>query len=133
MHGFSRFGLSILVVGLLIAMAAVPSPAHGQTTATLAGVVEDATGGRLPAVAVSLTEGATNVIRTAQTDAAGRFVIAGLPAGEYNLRATLAGFAAYTRSGLRLTVAEQSAVAITMRPAGTEQVSVQAETPSLNL
>jgi hypothetical protein len=133
MLGSSRFGLPILFLGLLSVMAATPSTAQAQTTATLAGVVEDATGGRLPGVAVSLTEGATNVVRTAQTDAAGRFVIAGLQAGEYNIRATLPGFAAYTRSGLRLTVAEQSAVAITMQAAGTEQVTVQAETPSLNL
>jgi len=129
----SRFGLPFLLLGFLSAIAAAPSTAQAQTTATLAGVVEDATSGRLPGVAVSLTEGATNVVRTAQTDAAGRFVIAGLPAGDYNIRATLPGFAAYTRSGLRLSVAEQSAVTITMRAAGTEQVTVQAETPSLNL
>src|SRR6186713_1247809 len=132
MLGSSRFALPVLLLGLLSAMTAAPSTAQAQTTATLAGVVEDATGGRLPGVAVSLTEGATNVVRTAQTDAAGRFVIPGLPAGEYNIRATLPGFAAYTRSGLRLTVAQQSTVVVTMQPAGTEQVTVQADAPSLN-
>ncbi len=88
MHVSPRFGLPTLVLGFLIAIVAAPSTALGQTTATLAGVVEDATGGRLPGVAISLTAGATNVVRTTQTDAAGRFVIAGLPAGEYNLRAS---------------------------------------------
>jgi hypothetical protein len=113
-------------------LAFVPLAAHAQTTATLAGVVQDATGGRLPHVPVSLTETATNVVRTTQTDAGGRFVIAALPAGEYNLTATLSGFATYTRAGLRLTVGQQSSIAITMQAAGTETVTVQADTPSLN-
>ena len=122
----------LYTIVLLFGIAAFPAVAAAQTTATLAGVVEDATGGRLPKVAVSITESATNVVRTTQTDAGGRFVIAALPAGEYTVTATLSGFATYTRAGLRLTVAQQSSVVITMQAAGTEQVTVQADTPALN-
>ena len=132
MHSLSRFTVVASTLLLLMAIVAVPRTAQAQTTATLTGVVEDSTGARLAKVAVSLTEATTNVARTTQSDAGGRFVIAGLPAGEYSLTASLSGFASYKRAGLKLTVAQQSTVVITMQPSGTEQVTVQADAPSLN-
>jgi hypothetical protein len=120
-----RLGLIWMLIGLWAV------PASAQTAATLAGTAQDATGGKLPGVAISLTEAGTNVVRSARTDENGRFVVAGLPPGEYVLRATLAGFAAHNRT-LRLSVGEQAAVSVTLAVATAEAVTVLAGTSVVN-
>jgi len=126
MRNWFVFGLASVFLGLL------PAAAGAQTTATLTGFVEDATGGRLPGVSISLTDTGTNAVRTGTTDAEGRFVLAGLPAGEYSLRAEIKAFAPYTRAGIRLSVAEQATVSIKLAVAGTDVVTVIAGTAVVN-
>ena len=71
----------------------VPSAVNpGQTTATVNGTVQDVGGGAMPGVTVSVTNAATGLTRTNVTAAEGRFVVAGLPPGDYELRAEISGF-----------------------------------------
>ncbi len=63
--------------------------------ATLTGTVRDAGGGALPGVAISLAPQPIGRPRSTTTDAEGRYRFAMLPAGEYRIRATLAGFASH--------------------------------------
>ena len=63
---------------------------YAQPVAQLAGSVRDATG--LPLVGVSLALRGPRHTLT-QTDSEGRFDFQGLPEGEYELTATLPGFA----------------------------------------
>jgi Carboxypeptidase regulatory-like domain len=122
MSRLSFFRLIELVIGL----SALAAPAAAQTTAaTLAIVIEDATGGRLPGATIVLTNRGTNVARTVTTNDTGRVLVAGLPPGEYRLEATLSGFAKETRD-VRLSVSEQGVITLRMQLAGTDNVIVQA-------
>src|SRR5690349_17251998 len=69
------------------------------------GIVSDELGGPLPGAMVSAL-GATMAM--AVTDANGRFSIEKLPAGDYTLRAHLAGFAASPRATVRVGVTPAS-------------------------
>jgi hypothetical protein len=100
----------------------------------LTGVVVDDSGGALATVQLMLRQTATGLTRTAVTGADGRFVIAGVPAGQYDLRAELSGFRPVVRSGLTLTVGETLALpSLLMAVGGIEQaVTVSGAPPSVN-
>jgi hypothetical protein len=68
-------------------------PAFNQTvTATLVGVVTDATGARVPGATVTATHKATNNNRTVRTGEEGGYTIPLLPSGVYSVRAEQSGF-----------------------------------------
>ncbi|HJZ78897.1 MAG TPA: carboxypeptidase-like regulatory domain-containing protein, partial [Pyrinomonadaceae bacterium] len=58
----------------------------------ISGVVADPSGAIVPGVTVTLTNPATNAVRTALTNEAGLYVLRAIPPGVYNLRAELSGF-----------------------------------------
>jgi hypothetical protein len=112
-----------LAIGLLLLGA---SPAAAQTSATLAGRVEDTNGHVLPGVTVTATHVDTSAVRTLVTDAGGRFTFSGLPAGEYRLRAEIAGFRPLVRTGVRLTVAQEASITLAMALGVLEEITVAA-------
>ncbi len=89
--------------------------AGAQTTATISGTVHDANGGALPGVLVTATNTDTRLVRTSVTGAEGRYVIAALPPGNYELRAELAGFKPHVRRDLALTISETLALNLTLQ------------------
>src|SRR5688572_4755299 len=84
---FMKIARTIGLVLLLLGLA--DTPAQAQTAATVVGQVVDATGGRLADVKITVTNAETAAVRSAATDAEGRFALAGLPPGEYVVRAEL--------------------------------------------
>src|SRR5688572_25352803 len=86
-----------------------------QTTATISGTVHDANGGVLPGVLVTATNTGTSLVRTAQTGDLGRYVLAALPPGKYELRAELAGFKPHVRRDLELSISETLALNLTLQ------------------
>lgn len=123
--------MTLRLVPLIVCLF-LASPAFAQTTATLAGVVVDVTGGALPATTITAKNTETNVARETTTDMNGRFLISALPAGEYEVRATLPGFRPLLRTGIRLTVAEQASLVLTLQVGAAEVVTVAAATPQIN-
>jgi len=118
---------------LLALMCACPVAALGQTTATLSGRVEDASGGALPGVSVTARRADTGFERSTTSDTAGRYVLPSLQAGEYEVRAELAGFRPLVRQGIRLSVAEDVAVDLTLEVGGvSEAVTVTGGAPTVN-
>ena len=104
-----------------------------QTSATITGTVSDASGGTLPGVALTLRNTGTGLIRAATSTTDGRFVFAGIPAGEYELRAELSGFRTVVRQRLAVTVAESLSVPLVMEVGGVEQtVTVSGGASSVN-
>jgi hypothetical protein len=71
-----------------------PAPAR-QSAATVTGSVQDQTGGSLPGTQVALTGLQTGARLTVHTDAAGRFAFRDLQPGQYELVASLSGFATF--------------------------------------
>jgi hypothetical protein len=116
--------MRILTV-LVLLVCLTPPPAAAQTSATLVGTVQDVQGGRLPGVTVQLRNVATGATRELVTDSEGRFRATALPAGEYELRASLAQFRPLVQTGVRLTVGESAAVTLTMQVGATEEVTVR--------
>jgi hypothetical protein len=103
------------------------------TTGTIAGRILDTEGGVLPGVTVTARQTETGLQRTTTSDAQGRYTIAALPPGGYELRADLAGFRPLIRSGVTLTIAQTAVVDLTMTVGGiTEQVTVVGEAAPVN-
>jgi predicted porin len=90
-------------------------PAWAQTGASLSGLVTNQTGVVLPDVSVTIKNVATGETRTVATDGAGHFQASGLPAGRFDIRAGKQGFGNETRTGITLTVGQDTTVDIKMQ------------------
>ena len=99
--------------------------ASAQTLASVVGIVQDVQGGRLPGVTVVVRNVATGFSRELVTDSEGRFRATALPAGEYQLRASLDPFRPLVQTGVRLTVGESASVTLTMQVGTSEEVTVR--------
>jgi hypothetical protein len=75
---------------LLAGILALPTAAAAQPAGTISGLALDQTGAALPGVVVSVR--GLDVRQTAVTDAAGRYGVPGLAAGEYEVTASLINF-----------------------------------------
>jgi len=120
------------VAVLLSAVVAVTAwPAAAQTTnGVIAGIVTDAQGGVLPGVTVTARNSETGFTRTVVTEADGRYRLAALPPGRYNLRAELQGFGPVDIMEITLNIGAELGRDVTMQVQGVqESVSVTAEVP----
>ena len=118
---------------VILSCCAIPLHASAQTSATLAGRVNDSTGGVVPGATVTARHLERSVERIAVSDADGRYVIAALPVGTYDVRAELSGFKPVVRQGVTLTVNEALAVDFTLEVGGVvEAVNVLGDTSTVN-
>ena len=121
--------VSKLVFALAFALVCTSGRAEAQTSATLAGVVQDANGNVLGGTTVTATQVDTGVVRTIVAGADGRFIFSSLPPGAYQLRAEHVGFSPLVRTGVRLTVSEQAAITLVLQIGVSEEITVAAGTP----
>ncbi len=93
-----------VVVSLLMAGGLLVNTSLAQTTvtATISGVITDATGAVIPGVSIKVTNTGTQQVATATTNSAGYFVIPNLPSGNYDVEARKEGFQAWVEKGLHL-------------------------------
>lgn len=84
--------------------------AQGATSATVLGTVTDSAGAVVPAASVQVKNTATGQAQQVSTDGQGRFTIAELPVGSYDLQASAQGFQTTVRRGVTLTVGAQTVV-----------------------
>lgn len=99
-----RFPIAILIA--LTAPLVCVSTASAQTTGTITGKVSDASGAVLAGAKVTARHVETGMTRSGVSGADGRFVLAGLPVGDYEVRAQFEGFRPLVRSGVTLAVNE---------------------------
>src|SRR5271167_3755985 len=86
---------SLFGFGLFLCLfALVPSALFSQSssTGTDAGTVTDPSGAAVAAAAVTLTDKATNIPRTASTNENGRYILVDVPAGTYDVTVSKQGF-----------------------------------------
>jgi Carboxypeptidase regulatory-like domain/TonB dependent receptor len=118
---------SVLAFTLLLIAAA--ATAAQTATGTITGVTRDSTGAVLPDATITIRNVAAGGSRTATADAAGRYRIVNVMPGDYELRATLAGFSTTVRT-ITVTVGGTTEANIDMSVGQvTEEITVQTEAP----
>ena len=121
---------TILRVLPLLCVAAASS--YGQTTATIAGEVTDASGAAISGAKVTALNTATQFSRAVETNVSGQYVIASVPTGDYTITVTHTGFQQLQRSGVQLTAAATVEVNLELQVGSeTQSVSVTASAPLL--
>src|SRR5262245_7454766 len=83
-------------------------------TGDISGVVSDPSVALVPGVTVTLTNPATNAVRTALTNEAGLYVLRAIPPGLYNLKAELSGFRAVERKNIEVQVGSANRIDVTL-------------------
>ena len=129
-------GILAFIAGVTsVLLAAPPGPLvtearAQQETATVIGTVRDSQQAALPGATVTVKNVDTGFTRTGMSDDQGRYRIAAIPPGAYELSAELAGFATALRKGVTLTLGAEAVLNFELSVASvTEQVSVTADTP----
>jgi hypothetical protein len=93
--------------------------AHAQgvgSSGDIAGTVTDSSGAFLPKVTVSVVDTQTGLKRTAVTDGAGQYRVAGLSPSTYEVSAGLAGFATELRKAVPIAVGQTVVSDFRMKP-----------------
>src|SRR6267154_1209653 len=97
--------------------------ASGQTQeGRILGTVTDQTGGLVKGARVSITNVDTGVARTLETNDAGDYVAPSLPPGPYKVVVEATGFKKVERGGIRLEVAKDLRLDVTMQPGSVSEV-----------
>src|ERR1043165_899971 len=118
-----KYRAGTLVLFLLLLF---PLSARAQTTvSTIEGTIKDAQGSVVSGAQVTVKSAALGIERTATSDAAGFFRITALPAGNYSLTISHAGFATRNFNDVELTVNRTLTLDITLEVGAVEgQVDV---------
>ena len=114
----------------LAVVALLPAAARAQAVGAVTGVVTDDSGAVIPGVSVEATNAGTGLVRTAVTDADGRFDLPQLQPGRYNVKASLSGFRTVERQAVQVSVDDTTRVDFKMTVGGIEEnVTVSGEAP----
>jgi hypothetical protein len=97
------------VMVLFVLSLQIPA-AHAQVSASIRGVVTDAASAPVAQAAVNVKNLETDVVRTASTDEAGRYLVLALPVGRYEVRISKSGFQDAVQSGISLVVGQEASV-----------------------
>jgi hypothetical protein len=113
----------VAVAGVLAVLCGLhPLPVAAQTaSSTLVGSARDGSGTPLPGVTVNVINQETGLVRSTVTGSDGAFRLPSLPVGVYEVTAELDGFATVTVESVKLNVATERALEITMSPASVEE------------
>jgi hypothetical protein len=120
---------SLAVLPLLfLAAVLVAVPASAQfDTAQVSGAIQDSTNAALPGVDVVLVAAGTGLERRAVTNESGLYTFPNVPVGDYRINATLSGFKAVARTGVRVNAGVNIRVDIQLEVGGlAETVQVEA-------
>src|SRR5438094_143718 len=124
----SRY-LPVLLIISVIFLGGHPASAQ-VSTATIAGVVQDASGAVIPGVSITAKNVETGVTRTATSDEGGRYTIPELTVGDYEVEAQLPGFQTEVRSGITLSVGRNAVVNFALMVGQvSDRVTITAEAP----
>ena len=127
---FERFVITAIVV--LIALPTCLSFAQ-TSTATILGVVRDASGALIPGVSITVKHTESGRTRTIVSSERGGYNVPLLPVGAYEITTTMPGFKQAVRTGINLVVGQEAVVDLTLEVgANAETVTVSEEAPLVN-
>lgn len=110
------------IVLLMTCCALLSLSAVAQTTGSIAGTVRDEKGAVIPGATVTVRNIATNETRTIRTDQDGRYRLANMSVGAYELTVEGTGFAKHVQTGISLAVDQAAVVEVTMKPGAVQEV-----------
>ena len=86
------------------------SIAYAQTAGAITGEVTDSSGALVPNASVTVTNLATNVMRSTQTNASGLYSIPDLPPGMYSVRVVMSGFDTIVKTNIEIQVQQTARI-----------------------
>ena len=120
--------LSFMVIGLLILAPLAFS--QSRETGAIEGKITDEEGSPLPGVTVTVTSPSLMGVRSAITDAQGKYRFPSLPPWVYTVKAELQGFTTVVQENVRVSTTVRLTVDLVMRPTSLEEeVTVIAKHP----
>jgi outer membrane receptor protein involved in Fe transport len=119
--------LVLLAVGVFFGCVNSTFAQGGVANAQLNGTVTDPSGGAIAGAAISVRNVSTNITYTATSNDRGFYAIANLPPGNYELKASYTGFAAYTQTGIVLEVGQVATINVSMQIAAAGEKVVVTE------
>jgi hypothetical protein len=123
LRSFCSWGGLAILLALLVSNAPWINAQIATTTATLSGVVTDASGAALTNATLTLTSSEKGIARTITTDDGGRYSFSQLPPAAYSLAIKAKGFETYQQNGIVLNAGETGTQNVTLT-IGAETVSV---------
>jgi hypothetical protein len=119
----------------LLCVLAVSSTATAQQNASISGIVTDMTGGVLPGVTVEATSPVLiEKVRTAVSEANGRYQLPELQPGTYRVTFTLPGFSSVRREGIVLTAGFAASINVELSTGTlTETITVTGASPVVDV
>ncbi|MBI3940448.1 MAG: TonB-dependent receptor [Acidobacteria bacterium] len=109
---------------------ALDGTSYAQTTAGVNGRVRDDSGAVLPGVTIVVESTETGRTQTVLSDDQGRYGVTGLPAGRYQITASLEGFKKTSRQGIELVIAQEALIDFVLQVGEiAEEVTVTGEAP----
>src|SRR5213592_644796 len=106
-------------------------PVIAQTQASMSGVIHDPSGAVIPGVSVTVTNPATNFVRSAISNEAGVYNLPGLQPGRYNIKVELPGFRTITQNDVELQVQQSARLDFTLQVGDLSQTVEVAGTAAL--
>ncbi len=124
--------LLCLLAGLVFC-SLYPLAAQAQVSAAISGRVSDSTGAVIQGASVTAKDQDTGLTRSTLTDAAGRYELAALPVGQYEVRAAKNGFSERVRSGISLVIGQDANLDLTLAVGNVnQQVKVTGDAALVN-
>lgn len=121
---------ALSLTGLLVAGTAF---AQGSYEAQVRGVVSDQSGALMTNAKVTITNVATNIAQTAQTNEHGEYFFTGLRPATYTIKVEAKGFRVSEKENVVLQVDQQTSVDVVLHPLGVnETVEVTTTAPLLD-
>ena len=124
--GFNRVVLRLIVSALML--SAGISVAVAQTTGSIEGTLTDPSGAAVAKAAVKITQRATGVVTSSETNATGYYLVENLGPGSYDIAVNQPGFKSYQVQNIQLDIASQvrQDVSLSLGSAA-DSVTVQAD------
>jgi trimeric autotransporter adhesin len=123
--------LALVIVSASLHLVTVSLGTAQTFTAGVRGAVR-ASGGVVPGVTVQLINDATNAVRETVSNDAGEYDFSAVPPGTYHVRASLTGFKAFERRGVRVAAQQFVTVDIELEVGSLQEtITVSADAPLL--
>ncbi len=123
----------LVALWLCLMLSPIGALAQSQiTTGAIQGTVADPNGAVVPDAKVEVKNVDTNLTKTVDSDADGRFVFLQLPSGRYQLTVAKQGFATLVQTDINLTVGQTLSLNLSMKISQVEERVTVVGTPTVD-